>query len=397
MAETADVVVVGAGVIGCAIAYELSSRGVEVLLLEQDAIGSGASAHATGSLSMLGVEFDPGQSFGLALQGYQLFPDLVARLEEETGADLLYQKRPQLRLALEETEERLVRDRMAWQAEHLPLRWIGGDEVRRIEPRLSPHIRGAVYEQESAQLDSYRLTLALAQAAEGRGAQVRPRRVTGLLIDNGRVTHVRHTGGTVSCNAIVLAMGAWRAACVEWLDFPVPVAPMKGERLLLRYGGDPLPVLINSPKRGHMISRLDGFLSVGSTGGRDYDERELFLGTEFDRRPTEAAKLELLQRAIDVLPDLEQAQVVQHLAGSRPLSADRMPLIGPVPGIQGAFLSTGHGTKGIHLAPVTAKIVADYVLRGTSNVIDGLEAFLPARFTGGQQPDFHRVGQRVEE
>ena len=128
-----------------------------------------------------------------------------------------------------------------------------------------------------------------------------------------------------------MAAGTWSRAFTPWLGFPVPVRPMKGERLLLNYPGEPLPVLISSPKRGHMISRMDGLTSVGSTGGRDYDQKELFWGEEFDRQPTETARLELLHRAIDVFPDLERAELVQQLAGSRPLSPDGKPIIGPGP------------------------------------------------------------------
>ena len=402
MSASAEVVVVGAGVIGCAIAYELSTRGVQVLLLERDAIGSGGSAHATGSLSLLGAEFTPGLSLSQAIQSYRLFPDLVSTLEQETGMDLLYQRRPQLRLALEEEEERLIKEGMSWQGEHLQLEWIDGEDVKRIEPRLTPNVRGAVYDRESAQLDSYRFTLAMAQAAERHGAEVQLREVTGILKSKDRVTHVRHTGGSVSCQAVVLTLGPWSGACADWLGIPVPVAPMKGERLLLRYDADPLPVLITSPKRGHMISRLDGLLSVGSTGGRDYDRRELFLGTDFDRQPTETAKVELLQRAIDVLPDLERAEVVQHLAGSRPLSSDRHPIIGPVPGVEGVFLATGHGTKGIHLAPITARIIANHILQGSPEslvpeAVEWMEVFGPGRFVAREEPDFNIAAREVEE
>ena len=155
---------------------------------------------------------------------------------------------------------------------------------------------------------------------------------------------------------------------------------MKGERLLLNYPGEPLPVLISSPKRGHMISRLDGLTSVGSTGGRDYDQRDLFAGEEFDRQPTETARLELLQRAIDVFPDLERAELVQQLAGSRPLSPDSKPIIGPVPGWDGVLLATGHTTKGIHLGPITGRIIADYILSSSTEVVSDMSEFLPDRF-----------------
>ena len=397
MDKTADVVVVGGGVVGCSVAYYLAVGGARVILLEREAVGSGSSGHATGFLSLLGAEFSPGPSFELGLAAHHEFDRLVPTLEEETGMDLLFQRRPSLRLALDEEEEELIKRLMAWQEKQVSMRWIGHDEVLDIEPRLTPQVRGAVYEDESAQLDSYRLTLALASAAERRGAEIRLRECTGLLSHKGRITGVRTTTEDISCDTVVLAAGVWTHAFEQQLGFPIPVRPLKGERLALRHGGAPLPVLISSPKRGHMISRLDGLLSVGSTGGRDYDSQELFLGTDFDKQPTEAARVELLQRAIDVLPDLGEAELVQHLAGSRPLSPDRLPIIGPVPGWDGVMLATGHTTKGIHLGPITGRIIADWVVKGRTDVPVDLDAFQPSRFAGLVGADFLASGQRVEE
>ena len=397
MAKTSDVIVVGAGIIGTAVAYYLARDGASVTLLEREAIGSGASAHATGSLSMLGTEFSPGPSFRFALAGFQEFPPLVQSLEEETGMDLLFQRRPALRLALDEEEEDLIKGLMAWQQQDVAIKWIDGAEVRRIEPRLTPNVRGAVHEDESAQLDSYRLTLALGRAAEQRGVRLHLREVTGVLTKNSRVTGVLTQTEEISCGTVVLAAGVWSSGFGDTLRFSVPVRPLKGERLMLRFPGEPLPVLISSPKRGHMVSRLDGLMSVGSTGGRDYDQKELFLGEEFDRHPTEAAKVELLQRAVDVLPALEQAELVQQLAGSRPLSSDRLPIIGPVPGWEGVVLATGHGTKGIHLGPITGRTVAQYVAGGCDRVPEEMKAFLPERFVGAGEADFYASSQQVEE
>ena len=108
MTENPDVIVVGAGVIGCSVAYYLSKQGAKVTLLDREAIGSGASAHATGSLSLLGAEFSPGPSFRFALAAHREFPDLVRSLEEETGMDLLFQQRPSLRLERMRATELLV-------------------------------------------------------------------------------------------------------------------------------------------------------------------------------------------------------------------------------------------------------------------------------------------------
>jgi glycine oxidase len=383
--ETADVVVVGAGAVGSACAYFLADAGLRVVLLEREAVGSGASTHATGSLSLLSTDFNAPEPLRLGIASYRLTRELAPLLEDLTGVRLLYQRRPSLRLALDAEEEALIRAAMVWQRALTPVTWLDADDVRRLEPRLTPAVRGAAYEDESAQLDSGRWTLALAMAAERRGARLLLRRAAGLRRAGDRVVGVQHATGEIACAAVVLAMGPWASQAAAWLDVPVPIRPLKGERLLLQFPGPPLRVLLSSPRRGHMISRLDGLLSVGSTAGRDFDDKDRYLVDQtgadgFDVRPTEEALLELLQRAIDVLPAVEEARVAQHLAGVRPLSPDRQPLIGAAPGCPGAYLATGHGTKGIHLAAVTGRIIADLITHGRSDVDVDLTAFSPARF-----------------
>jgi glycine oxidase len=358
-----------------------------VRLLDQEGIASGASTHATGSFSLLASDFKTEPHLRLGIESYRLTRELIPTLEELSGLRVLYQRRPSLRLALDDAEEQHIRSSIAWQGKLLPTRWIGGDEVRQLEPRLSPEIRGGAYEDESAQLDSGRFTLALATAAERRGAQILLRQVNGLVGDGTRVTGVRHARGEIRTPVVVLAMGPWAAAASGWLAFSVPVRPLKGERLLLQFDEPPLPVLISSPRRGHMISRLDGYLSVGSTAGRDFDDQDKYLAEGFDTRPTNEALEELIQRAVDVLPVVETASVAQHLAGVRPLTPDRQPLIGPVPGQEAVYLATGHGTKGIHLAVVTGRIIADLLTRGSTDLPVDLEAFNPARFLTSLAPD----------
>ena len=397
MPKTADVVVIGAGVVGCSVAYYLAREGINVTILEREAIGSGASAHATGSLSLLGAEFSPGPSFQIARASSSEFQQIVPELESATGMNLLYQRRPSLRLALDDEEAGLIKSSMVWQQPHVKMHWIDAREVHSIEPRLSPSIIGAVYEDESAQVDSYRLNLALGRGAELKGANILYREVTGLVTSGPTISGVKTASEDIPCGTVVVAAGTWSRAFTPWLGFPVPVRPMKGERLLLNYPGEPLPVLISSPKRGHMISRTDGFTSVGSTGGRDYDQKELFWGEEFDRQPTESARLELLQRAIDMFPDLERAELVQQLAGSRPLSPDSKPIIGPVPGREGVLLATGHTTKGIHLGPITGRIITDYICRGSTRIVSDMSEFLPERFADFADADFFTATRIAEE
>jgi glycine oxidase len=382
---TPDVVVVGAGAVGSAVAYYLASAGASVVLLDREGVASGASTHATGSFSLLGADFQSEPHLRLGVLSDRLTRALIPELEARTGMRTLYQRRPSLRLALDEDEERAIRERPDWHERLVPARWIDASDVRHIEPRVCPAARGAMYEAESAQVDSGRLTLALATAAERLGTTLLLRRVTGLRRTGDRVSAVSFEGGEVACGQVVLAMGLWAAEAQDWLNVPIPVTRVWGERLLLDFPQEPLPVLISSPRRGHMISRLDGLLSVGSTAGRDFDDplaQQNDASQMWLAKPTEAALIELMRRALDVVPAVENASVVQQLAGYRPWSPDRLPLIGELADDPNVYLATGHGTKGIHLAAATGKIVRDLVLDHTSDFKE-VEVFSPARFANG--------------
>ena len=389
MAETADVVVIGGGVVGGAVAYSLALQGAKVCILERDSIGSGASAHGHGSLSTVGKDFIQGPHFMLGLAGKEYFGQFVSQLAEDTAVDPLYHEQPGISLALVEEEERIFREAMAWQRDYMEMSWIDGDEVRLIEPRIGPDAIGAVLYSHS-QVDGYRLSLALADAVERRGGSVLLREATGLSTEGNRVTGVKYAGGEMGCGHVVVSMGAWSGAVAGWLDYPVPVKPLKGEVLHVRMPGDPVRVFIISARHGPIIQRRDGVLLIGSIGGvsmsgLDVDTRHVFDPNDdspwsFDLQPTDEGRDYILARVTEIMPAARDAELVGHLAGVRPLSADRMPLIGPVPGWEGAWLATGHGTKGIHLAAITGKITADLILQGRSDAPVPVEAFSPARF-----------------
>src|SRR5215212_4838397 len=125
-ASSADVVVIGAGAIGGAVAFHLARAGQKVVLLEREGIASGASTHATGSFSLLGADFPTEPALRLGVASYRLSRDLIGELEELSGVDTLYQLRPGLRVALEEEEEGYIRERADWQ-QRVPFEWIDGD------------------------------------------------------------------------------------------------------------------------------------------------------------------------------------------------------------------------------------------------------------------------------
>jgi glycine/D-amino acid oxidase-like deaminating enzyme len=389
MNETADTVVVGAGVVGGAIAHVLAKAGQRVVVLEAASVGAGSSGHGHGVVSLIGKDFRPGPHFELGLLSAQMYPDYVTEVMEDSGVDPMYHRLPGLSLAIIDEEEQIFREQFELHKDHLPLRWIDGDECRRIEPRITPEARGAVL-YEHGQVDGYRLSLAAVRAVEQLGGRLELRSVTGLMRRGDAIVGVEHGTGRIECETVVLASGAWVREAESWANWPIPVRPLHGEVLNVKLPGPPLNAFILTARHGPILQRRDGIVLVGSIGGvtmsgMDVDAKHVFdpydkTAPVFDVEPKEENAKFMIDRAVRVIPALEDARLVAHLAGVRPLSADRMPLIGWVPSVRGLMLATGHGTKGIHLAPVTARMVAELVLRGKALAGVPAAAFSPQRF-----------------
>lgn len=382
-----DAVVVGAGVVGGSVAYLLAKAGLRVCVIEGNAIGSGASGHGHGVISLVGNDFRRGPHFDLGFESAHMHAAFAEAVIEDSGVDPLYHELPSLSLALTPEEESIFRDVMTWQSERLSLRWIDIDACREIEPRINPEGIGAVLNHHG-QVDGYRLSIGTITAVERLGGTLLLRRATGLEFDASRVTGVLHDGGRVATERVVLAGGAWVAAAREWIGYPIPVRPLHGEVLHVRLPGDPLRAFILTARHGPVLQRRDGIIMCGSIGGvtmsgMDVHALHVFDPADtgpwaFDLEPHAEGRDHMLACTLRIMPAMADAVLVAHLAGVRPLSADRLPIIGPVPGLQGVFLATGHGTKGIHLAPVTARILRDQIVDGT--VSARYDAFLPDRF-----------------
>ena len=392
MVESADVVVVGGGVVGTSVAYLLAKEGLEVCILEREAIASGATGHGHGLINLVGHDFKPGPHFDLGLASSRVFPDFTSAVLEDSGIDPNYHELQALSFAVVEEEERIFRgflERPETQA-NVDMRWVGIDEARELEPRLTPDgIGGILYKH--GQVDASRLSLAAARATERFGGHVVLREATGITLEKERVTGVSFTGGHIASPVVVLAGGAWMGAAASWVRFPIPVRPRHGEVLHARLPGDPIRLFILTALHGPIAPRRDGILMIGSvggvtTGGADVDQSFPFdpadaAELDFDLEPKRANQLKMIDLACRVMPALEDAELVAHLAGVRPISADRLPLIGPVPGVEGAYLATGHGTKGIHLAPITAHLMADAILGRQPTHDLPVDPYLPDRFS----------------
>jgi glycine oxidase len=390
--QVSDVVVVGAGVVGTTVAYELAAAGLEVTILERESIGRGATGHGHGIISLVGKDFRPGPHLALGVRSSELFAETCRRIQEDGGIDPMYHELPGISFAVLEEEAEIFREFLRRNEELglIDARWLSVAECREIEPLLTEDAIGGVLHHHG-QVDAYKMALAAVAALEQRGGQIVTGEAIGVTRERGRVTGVEHKRGTIRCEHVVLSPGAWAGVTSTWLGIPVPVRPLHGEVLHLRLDGDPVRAFILTARHGPIVPKKDGTLLVGSRGGvtmsgMDVDAKHVFDPLDptppaFDEAPTQAGSDMMIERAVRVMPSLADAKLTRHLAGIRPLSADRMPLIGPVPGLENAWLATGHGTKGIHLAPVTAQMIAGYITHGTPGDDVPADAFLPSRFT----------------
>jgi len=352
-----------------ATALYLSRAGAAVTVLERDAIASGASGAAAGILSTFSPRARPPAYEALAQAGLRLHRVLAAELRDASGADVRFAPLTILYPAFTASEARELQSQAVsgTDAAGSHVRWLEAAEAQACEPRLSPRALGALAVSDQARVDAYTLTVALAQAAEQQGVTIRYAEVTGLLTDQRRVTGVRLAGSVVHAERVVLAGGPWTGAMAAWVGQPLPVTPLRGQIVRLRVPDPPLQTCIMYGK-DYLLDKGDGLTAVGTT--------EEAVG--FRPRPTRGGRAAILAAVLKLAPSLREAVVVQQTACLRPLSADGMPLIGVVPGIEGLIIAAGHGRQGILLGPITGQLTAALVLDMPPAL--PLTEFAPGRF-----------------
>lgn len=354
---------VGGGVIGTSITYQLAKRGARVMLLERDSIGGAATAASAGIIQPHGGASAVPEFTTLALESARLFPALSAELRQRTGFDVGYRHVDVLEVALDETDERRLR-RQKDPADE----WLDRSAALSLEPELNPLIRGTLVHRGDAQVLAKTLTAALARASAELGATVREGvAVDRLLTDGDRVNGVGIGSEALPAGEVVIANGCWSGAWSSTLRLPVPVRPVRGQMVALAASGR-APHAVLSGVGGYVVPKPDGRMLVGTT----VEE------AGFDPRPTVEGIASLLDRAPRLAPRLAGATVVSAWAGLRPGTADGLPIIGRVAGWKRLTIATGHFRNGILLAPITAELVADLLLDGRTRL--PTSPFDPARF-----------------
>ncbi len=346
-----DVVVVGGGVVGCAVALRLVKAGARCTVLERSVPGAEASSAAAGILAPQAESDGPGAFLSLCLRSRALYPDFVEELEGLSGLRVQYQRSGVLHLAFLQASVERLRTRVESQvAEGLRAQLLDGDSVRRLEPALSPDVLAGALFRDDASVDNRLLMRALPMAAERAGARFVSGHVRALLQSRGRISGVDVDGEQLNADAVVVAAGAWTGLVPGSGLSPRQIRPARGQMVMLR---SRLPLLthVAFSDDGYLVPRSDGHLLAGSTVE--------FEG--FAKQVTARGLKHILGVALQLVPSLAEVPVVETWAGLRPFTEDRLPVLGPGP-LPGLFLASGHFRNGILLAPVTAELLAEAVL-----------------------------------
>jgi glycine oxidase len=372
MRPSTDVIIIGAGIIGCAIGYELAKHGRSVLVIERNQIGSEASSAAAGMLSAQLSHAEGNLSpsfFHLLLEGRALFPATVAELERETGVDIGFKETGLLYLFFSKNHLRTTQPRIRWQQKHsLSVEWLGPHQVRQKEPPIDRSIMGAYYFPKDSQVDNVSLTRAYAQAARKRGVRfLQGQAVSRVLIEKGKVVGARTTSErTYYATTVVNACGAW-AGFGRSLPFHIPVFPVKGQILTFQFRKLPFQTPVVSPDAAYCVPRESNRLLVGTTA-------------EFhrsDKKMTRKGIRQILSSVSKFTSCLEGHKVYEQWAGLRPCTPDYLPILGKTP-VKGLYIATGHFRDGILLAPITAHLMTELITREKTSI--SLKPFSLARF-----------------
>ena len=346
-------VVIGGGVIGCAIARHLALAGADVLVLERDRPGSEASWAAAGMLTPLAEARQPGPFLDLLIASREQYPSFAAALREETGIDVGYQDAGTLALAFSEADQAELDERFAWQsAAGLDVEELSATAAHAIEPAISPELRAALLFRSDHQVENRLLARALASAAARAGAEFRlGAEVRGVLQTKGELAGVELASGErVEAATVVVAGGSW-AGRLGGLPRPLPVHPVHGQLLAL----DRLPPVfthvVESP-RCYLVPRRDGRLIAGAT----------METIGFRKAVTPAAVIALLSGALEIAPELAQLPIVELWSGLRPATPDGLPILGRDAELPGLIYATGHFRNGILLAPITGELIGELIL-----------------------------------
>jgi glycine oxidase len=345
------VTIVGAGIIGYAVAYELAARGAHVRLIDARGRGQGATRASAGILAPH-IEGHSPEFLRLALDSLDLYDSFIARVSADAQRAIEYRRTGTLQVACSDDEARKLEEAAQGLAQRgASHTYLDGDGARQLEPALTDRVRAGLLIPDNGYVGVATLMAALEEASGRHGARLDIVPVDRIESAGGvRV----HTGTErIDSDALVVSAGSWSGGIPMAPAPPAPVRPVRGQILQLRFDSPPL-TRIAWGSAAYLVPWADGNLLVGAT----------VEDVGFDERVTAAGVSQLLDAATGLLPSARSAGFVEARAGLRPATSDQLPIVGRSSTMRGVYYATGHYRNGVLLAPLTATIIADLVLEG---------------------------------
>lgn len=343
------ITIVGAGVVGCAIAHGLASRGASVQLIDSRGVSRGATRASAGILAPE-IEGHIPQLRSLAACSLAMYDDFIRRVESDSRRSIEYSRRGTLQVALDDAEAlALSKDALALSGNGVEYRMLDAVDARELEPALTGRVTAALLVPLHGHVAAAPLTEALAEAAQARGARLSTAVVLG--IDGaGDISRVTTGDGTIESDAVIVASGSWRVPSRP--SEQPSVKPIRGQLVQLRADHAAASRVIWGPAC-YLVPWSDGTFLVGAT----------VEDVGFDERPTVEGVRGLLNAAIGLIPLLERTHFEAVRVGFRPKTIDELPFIGRSETMPRVFYALGHYRNGVLLAPLTAALIADLVLK----------------------------------
>ncbi|MDV7764872.1 glycine oxidase ThiO [Peribacillus simplex] len=352
-----DAIIVGGGVIGGSIAFQLAKRGKKVLLLEKDRLASKASSAAAGMLGAQAELDADNPLFTLASRSRGMFPALSKELKDISGIDIELVNKGMFKVALTDDQVAELKKMIKVQQDAgLEAEWLSTAEIRKTEPLLSDEIKGGMFIPGDGQVSATRLSLAFTKSAAALGVDIKEFvHVFDLRTENGYVKGVSTNIGEFSSENVIVASGAWSAFLLEKSGINLDTYPIKGECFSVLTDRPLLEKTIFS-HGCYLVPKVGGRIIVGAT----------VKANTFDQKVSMEGISTLIEKATQLLPAIKETEWEKTWAGIRPQTGDGLPYFGEHPAYKGLFIATGHFRNGILLSPITGVLIAD-IVEGKTN------------------------------
>ncbi len=369
--KTYDVVIVGGGIIGGSIAFDLAQRNLRVAVLDRQELMREASWAAAGMLSPAPDCAATIPLVPLGRASLSLYPKFVDAVEEASGLRISYRTGGAVEVICHGDAERELSTLVALhRGLGLACEPLALEEARNMEPALGRDARAAALLPDECSVEPRALTSAMLAAAASAGAALCPGvEVISLALDGKKCIGVKTSSGDIFHAAqVVLAAGCWSSRIPDAAPY-APTLPVRGQMVALRHSGTPIRHVLRS-ERGYLVPRgMDNpqTVVVGST----------IENAGYAKCVTSGGIEKILSAANELVPELAKAEIIETWCGLRPGTPDQLPILGPVD-IDGLAFATGHYRNGILLAPVTAKLIGEWIAERRTSI--DWEMFSPLRF-----------------